>query len=334
MKGAWILKIIVYGAYGSGNIGDEATLDVLLEHFTKVAPESRIVVFSADPKETEIIHSVKSSRPSLLAIIKADTLIIEDLDTVFKFFAGFLGRVLGKKVIYYAVGAPKLTLLMKMMIPLALNVNEICVRDVYSKKMFERYGLRRGIRVVPDPALQLKPIEKSQAKQILETQGVDVDQFLVGLSLRYSRTEELDNQVKQVMASIVNWLVKERNAEIVFIPMCKHRRAKLDKDELFGEELRRLINAPDRFTILRGVGAPREIKGIFSVMNICIGMRLHSAVFAYSVGVSYIGLVTGWVGYDEKILSFMKSFCKQNPFLLSSIDLNSLEQKVIELTGR
>lgn len=327
------MRITVCGAYGGGNVGDEATLSVLLEDLRKAAPDADLLVFSYDPAETMSMHRVKSSRPSLLAIAKTDILVIEDLDSFFKFFLGFLGKVLRKKVLYYAVGVPKLSLPMKLIIPLAMNVDEVYVRDLYSKRILERCGLRRNIKVIPDPALRLKPIDRLEARQILEKENISTDGFLVGLSLRYSRNEELDRKVKETMSQLINWLIEEKHAEIVFIPMCKHKLVKMDRDDLFGEELKKMINVPKQFKVLTGLNSPREVKGIFMMMNICIGMRLHSAVFAHSVCIPYIGLVTGWAGYDEKIVAFMRDFFGESPLNINHIDVQALKHKVVQLSG-
>jgi polysaccharide pyruvyl transferase WcaK-like protein len=325
------LNIVFYGAYGVGNIGDEATLEVLLERFRKAYPEVQKMVFSADPKSTAVIHSVKSSRPNLLTLLKSDILVVEDLDTSFKFLAGLFGRILRKRVVYYAVGAPNLTFLMKLLVPIALNVQDFSVRDSYSQEIFRGHGLRCPIKILPDPAIQLKPIEKIEAKKILMKENVNLGRFLVGLSSRYSRFEEVNFQLKQLLVSTLDWLIAEKNAEIVFIPMCKQTHGKLDKDQVFGEELKRLIRLPQHFTVLNDLNNPREVKGIFSLMNLCIGMRLHSAVFAYSVRTPYIGLVTGWKGYDEKIVFFMRRFLRKKPLLLGEVDAQLFKQEIIKL---
>jgi polysaccharide pyruvyl transferase WcaK-like protein len=326
-----IFRIIIYGAYGGGNVGDEATLDVLIERLRRAMPEVELSVFSFDPGETERLHGVQACRPSLKALVKTDTLIIEDLDSLAKFLAGFLTRMLRKRVIYYAVGVPKLSFGMKLMIPLAMNGTMVYVRDLYSKKMLERYHLKHGILVIPDPALELKPLEKSKCNQLLEKEGIDVNRFLVGLSLRYSRNTQLNERVKQIMVCIVDWLVEERDAEIVFIPMCKHKLERTEKDNMFGEELRLMVNRRERFRILDNLNSPREVKGIFGLMDVCIGMRLHSAVFAYSMGVPYIGLITDCCGYDEKITAFMRRFCNQSPIDVNHVDTQFLKQKIVEI---
>jgi len=325
------LRIIVYGAYGTGNFGDEATLDVLIEHLGKVA-DDELLVFSSDPQETSALYSVKASRPSLVALVRTDAIIIEDLDTSFKFLAGFLARMLRKRLLYYAVGFPNLTMPMKLLMPLAMYGKKLYVRDTYSKEAFERLGLR-DIQLVPDPALRLEPIEKSRAKRILEKQGIDLGRCLVGLSLRYSRTTKLDERVKKTMVYVINWLIKEKNAEIVFVPMCKHKRANVDKDHLFGEELRQLVEEKEHFKVLNELSSPREAKGVFGLMSLCIGMRLHSAVFAYSMGVPYVGLVTGMIGYDEKIVSFMESCFRKAPLNIGQIDAQLLKHRITEALG-
>jgi polysaccharide pyruvyl transferase WcaK-like protein len=325
------MRIIIYGAYGSGNFGDEATLDVLIEHLEKV-PGDDLLVFSSDPQETSALYSVKARRPSLVALVQTDAIIIEDLDTSFKFLVGFLARVLRKQILYYAVGFPNLTLPMKLLMPLAIYGKKLYVRDTYSKEAFERFGLR-DIQLVPDPALRLEPVEKSRAKRILEKQGIDLGRFLVGLSLRYSQTTKLDERVKKTMVYVINWLIKEKNAEIVFVPMCKHKRANADKDHLFGEDLRQLVEEKEHFKVLNELSSPREAKGVIGLMSLCIGMRLHSAVFAYSLGIPYVGLVTGRIGYDEKIVSFMKSHFRKAPLNIGQIDAQLLKHRIMEALG-
>lgn len=326
------MKIIIYGAYGAGNIGDEATLEVLIKRFSKAFLGANIQVFSANPKETESMHSVKTSRPNLVQLLKSDVLVIEDLDTVIKFIMGILGRIFRKRVIYYAIGAPNLNMAMKLMIPLALNVKEVYFRDWYSANKFRQYGFRRPVTVIPDPAIYLEPIDKTKTLKLLIKNGVDTNKHLFGFCLRYSRTKELDDQLKKLIAPIFEWLVKEIDAEIVLIPMCRHIIAKLEKDELFAEELRKYVKYPNSVKILTSA-RPQDVKGVFSVMDVVIGMRLHSAVFAYSTGVPFIGLVTGWRGYDEKIVSFMKTFCHKSPLLLSNIDPEFLKQEITKLAG-
>lgn len=323
------MRIIFYGAYGVGNIGDEATLDVLLDKFQKYFPNSQTLAFSANPTKTEFIHAVQSSKPDLLALLKTNILVIDDLDTIYKFVFAFLGRILKKRVIFYGVGAPKLNTAMKILIPFALDVDDFSVRDLYSKNTFAHYGLKRAIRVIPDPAIQLKPIDKSEAKQILVNNNVDTNRFLVGLCLRHCSTEEKTEQLKQLFVETVDWLITEMKAQVIFMPMCMHSSAELDKDQLFGEELKRAIKMPQNFAVLSNVQSPKAVKGVFSLMDICIGMRLHSAVFAYSTGIPFIGIVTGWKDYDEKIISFMHTFQGKAPLKLNNLDAASLKNEII-----
>lgn len=55
-------KIIISGAYGYGNIGDEAILSALLATLTELNPNADITVLSVDPTSTSEEHGVRALR--------------------------------------------------------------------------------------------------------------------------------------------------------------------------------------------------------------------------------------------------------------------------------
>ena len=54
-----MIKIVIHGFYGQGNLGDEAILKALLQEFSKFS-DIKVVVFSSNPKQVSKMHGVRS----------------------------------------------------------------------------------------------------------------------------------------------------------------------------------------------------------------------------------------------------------------------------------
>ena len=65
-------KALIYGGYGTGNIGDEAILSGLL----KTISYDEIIVFSSNPHETAALHKVRAEKTNIKPFLLCDDLII------------------------------------------------------------------------------------------------------------------------------------------------------------------------------------------------------------------------------------------------------------------
>ena len=89
-------KILIAGAYGVGNLGDEAILAGTL-NLMKVnldLSENEIIVFSRNPKETRKTHNIESRRRNLIDLLRSDEVLIG---------GGELFQSLGNMAVKYSV---------------------------------------------------------------------------------------------------------------------------------------------------------------------------------------------------------------------------------------
>lgn len=305
-------KILIYGAVGYKNIGDEAILSGILKQIKKKAD---IVVFSGSPKETSELHKIRAVRPNLPAIFWADRLILGGGGIFFDAYAHYfliaalIAKLFGKTVEVKAVGVTKMTKFRsRFLVPLVLNqVNSISVRDVYSKEILVTMGVTKPIKIVEDPAASIDAVSDLIAKQILAAKGMRGGALCIGLALKFVLLPEKNNAIPgdsekliDTMAGIVDWLISQHGATVFFIPFCKHKRW-FENDLLFAHELKKRVSSKD-FVVLSEDYTPSKIKGILGQLDFLIGMRLHSLILASSAGIPAIGII-----YDAKIQSFLET---------------------------
>jgi len=342
------LKIIVMaGGAGYGNIGDEAALSMLLQYLRASFPSCELLVPSFDPSETTRLHNVDSckflTRRTLISFLKANVLAIGGAGLVNKsnFFGSrlrhfpfycipgaptllmaVLAKALRKQVVFYAVGVTDVPhSVIKALLPIAINMcDHISVRDSYSKELLRSIGIKKEVQVLPDPVLNLGHVDARTAKNLLRQENINIERFLVGLSLRKVDNDSLNERILRVFSEIVNWLIEERDAEVVFLPMSKHKLKAIEDDMLVEREIRPFIRQKERFKVLRRNYSPEEIKGMIGQMKLVIGMRLHALVFSLSMNVPTLGII-----YDRKVWSFLRDMGQEG------IGVNNLDFDTIKL---
>lgn len=351
-----ILKILILaGGAGYGNVGDEAALSMLLKYLSRSFPFCEILVCTYDPIETEEMHHVNAcklvSSGTLISFLSADILAIGGAGLINKsnffgsglrhfplylvpgaptFMLSILAKLLGKKVIFHAVGVTDVPHpVLKLLLPIATNLcDHISVRDSISKKVLEKMGCKKDIQVLLDPVVNLEPIEAEAARLLLLQEGINMKGFIVGISLRYVERDSVNRIIVKEFSKIINWLIENKGAEVVFFSMSKHKLKQVENDELIGEEIGSFIRKRDQFSILKGNYTPQEIKAMISQTRLFIGMRLHSIVFSLSMDVPSIGII-----YDTKVQAFLQDM-GQEGIDVNKIDFDEMKRKIDSIIGK
>jgi len=318
-------KLLIVGAAGTGNLGDEAILAGILK---KVVAggfcRDRIVVFSKNPEETALLHNINAKRKNLLDLLLSDVVLIgggelfQDIKHMALKYSllGLAAKILGKQVVFYAVGVSSMKsrigrLFAKTSLALA---DDICVRDIASRDRLRRLGIHRRIRVVEDSALSLEP-------SLLLTRTVDIPrkdgEILLGIVPQCVRDRKLNEKIH---SSFLNYtqsiLSRHNNVIIVSIPFW------FSRDAPCGEWLERRLNNK-RFKVLRERYTYQESMYLLGQLDILVSTRLHPLILAFKVGIPEIG-----IGISEKV----ESFCKQRGIPFVNIEeVNRLLQLTEEL---
>lgn len=302
------MRIVLSGYYGFDNAGDEALLTAIVREIKRFKPDAEFTVLSGNPKRTSDVHGIRAvSRINpwvLLREIKKADLVLSGGGSLLQDVTGplsipyYLGivalaKMLRKPVAFYAQGVgPVNGWLGKVLIRTVVNrVDLITLRDADSERLLKSLGVTKPPLVVTaDPVFSLFPTPEQveMGKNILSQMGLKERQ-VVGMALRDWHPEG-----ERSLAAMSD-LLAGKGYEILFIPF------------QYSEDLRVLqrvesymLATPHFLTKQISSG---ELMGLVSNLQVLVGMRLHSLIFASVAGVPFAG-----IAYDPKVLSFLELF--------------------------
>jgi polysaccharide pyruvyl transferase WcaK-like protein len=323
-------RICIAGSwFESSNVGDNALLLSIMESLNGVMRCS-YTVFTANPVRVRSLYGVPAYAPKrqpihlFNALRSADALVFsggapfyDDLEHMVYF--ALLTLVAGMfhvPVLVFGVHMRRLrkkpcTTLARMICRKAAFVG---ARDGESVERFRELGGREApVWFFPDPALTLTPLPEESARKLLAAEGVDLSSRTVAICLRDFRAGAdfrihhydehfLHSQIENYLTSIrrlVHELITTLNARVVFFPM---HIVPPDDDRVPAEKVvERLGSERERVVVVRTQYAPREMKAMLGLMDLVVGVRLHSLILSSSMDVPTIS-----IGYSSKIRAFVK----------------------------
>jgi polysaccharide pyruvyl transferase CsaB len=282
-------KCLVCGYYGQGNAGDEALLLSLLE---MLPPHVTPIVLSGNPEETQQLYGVEScSRLSVLSVLtslgKGDVFLwgggslMQDATSLRSpvYYAGLMAyaQQRGLTTIAWAQGIGPLHYpLTRWLAKQVLSRCEgISVRDRASAKLLTDWQIK--CKLAPDPVWALS----SQPVKILEK----VPSPRIAVNLRSHR--QLTPQRLENLTQALIQLQKATQGTILLVPLQK------SKDGAMAHQLASRLPGGGQIIELKN---PQQLKGLFSEVEMLIGMRLHSLIMAASQQCRCFALA-----YDPKV---------------------------------
>jgi polysaccharide pyruvyl transferase CsaB len=305
-------KIILSGYYGFDNAGDEAILKSIISGLTQTIPNIRIIVLSANPKKTKELYGVEAiNRMNPFLILKA--LFRADL-----FISGggsLLQDVTGKLSIPYYLSLIKLAMMMKtktvffsqgvgpvesdfykkLVRKVVSKMDLVMVRDKKSKEFLNLLSIE-NVEECSDPVFFLQPAPVEEIKQILIKEEIPFNEKgpWVGVAVRdWENKEKIISEV----AIGLDKLIATHDAQIILLPFHK------DVDFEIQKSIIEKMEANIQTYILKNQYTASELLGICKKLDLMIGMRLHSLIFAARQRVPFVG-----ISYDVKIDSFLEQF--------------------------
>jgi polysaccharide pyruvyl transferase CsaB len=287
-------KAVICGYYGRDNSGDEALLLSLLQMLpTYVEP----IVFSANPKQTQQRYGVKACpNRSLLSILKAfrqsqyfiwgGGSLMQDVTSIASpiYYAGLMGlaQIMGLRTIAWAQGIGPLNRPLSRWLTQKVlrGCQAISVRDYGSANLLSNWKMSPII--APDPvwALNSKPLPHLW----------DTPAPRVAVCLRPHAA-----LTAQKLAIIGKALAEFQQATNTFLLLVPFQPI---QDGAIADAL--ATHLTDRYQIISS-DDPRELKGLFSGVEMTIGMRFHSLIMAAAEGCRCFAL-----SYDPKVSQLMQ----------------------------
>lgn len=300
-------KVVISGYYGYDNIGDEAILYSIIRAIKNFSRETEIIVLSSSPEITSKRYNVDAAGrynlPEIVSALKGADLFISGggslIQDVTSFKSPFyylamiqLAGVLSKKTIFFCQGVGPLNSRPVRLATLKTlgKADLISVRDINSKELLEEIGLPGDdiIKLV-DPVFLLNDSAGTGRNRRAE-------EHILGISVRPWG----DNSYIQPLSEGVNQLIEAYpDLMIHLIPFHK------GEDEEISKNLSQLLKT-DKIKLLAARSHPASMLDYYDEIDILLGVRLHSLIYATITGTPFAG-----ISYDPKIDSYLAELDKK-----------------------
>ena len=315
-------KILLAGYYGFGNLGDEAILEMTLNQILEITDRKNITVLSGNKEATSKKYNVNTiDRYNIFSIInklmKSDALVfgggslLQDITSkrsiYYYLFLVRLAKIMNNKVIMLSQGiGPLVSEHSKRAVKRTLGlVDYITVRDKHSKEFLEGIGMDKNkIFLSTDPVINLRAGENYVAK--------NSGRKKVCFSLRNWKNADVSQRISELTEKLIN-----DNIECCFIPFYYNEDLELI------DEVEK--NVGDKAIYLKEKLTTNEAFDIIRSMDVLVGVRLHSLIFAAAANVPFVA-----VSYDHKVDHFANSVNMKVTCSIDNIDAEVLYNDIIE----
>lgn len=333
--------ILICGAYGLGNAGDEAILKAILREVYSVMPDADVTVLSRNPVETaeanniHVLHMFDIcgfwkvlGRTKLY--INGGGNLIQDVTSrrslwyyLFTLYAAKLRRC---RVLMYGCGIGPVTHPQDVRLTRRiLNgcVDAITLREPDSLKELKSMGVRSPeITLTADPALTLEQAPAEETAAVLRRAGIPPQGSYLCFALRRWPGYE---EKAPLFGAAARYAYETYGLTPVFAAVEKSQDPGANRLAAQGLE-----DIPHYF--LDDTGSSGTIIGALASMKAVVSMRLHALIFAAGQGIPLVGVV-----YDPKVSAFLR-YIGQELFtgldLLTEANLKSMIDAAVAQAAR
>ena len=327
--------IVISGYHGFANSGDEALLFAILNTLREKKPDLDVTVLSKTPESTAMVYGVKSiSRYNLFKIIKemkaskmllfGGGSLLQDVTSskslLYYLTIISLAQKCGIKTMLYANGiGPINKKTNRHLATKILNkVDVITLRDDKSDEELKSMGVTKPqITITADPAFTLNYTEDFSGKYFTSMAGVPDGRKLCVVSIRDWKKSAHD--FEKIMAEFCDNMVEKHNIYPLFVPMQYPADLEISRNVM-----KKMKNTS--YAINRELSVP-EMFSVLSSAEVVVGMRLHSLIYATTLGIPAMALV-----YDPKVSAFMESLNQPdwiNVETMNALDATSIFTRII-----
>lgn len=332
--------VLICGAYGFGNTGDDAILQAIIGEMRRIDPHMPLTVLSRRPKDTQRtfgvnachrfgVHAIRRVLRRSQLFISGGGSLMQDVTSRLSLWY-YLGTIrmahgCGCKVQMYGCGiGPIIYDRDQKLAAHIINtcVDKITLREPDSRETLKNFGVTvPEVILASDPALTLPPASRSRIDSILRAHDMELDGKYIGFVLR--KWPGMEEKATVFAAGAVYAYLKY-GLTPVFLSI--NFRADGEASQMVTEHL----SIP--FHMIDEQMSSGEVIGVLSRMTTVVSMRLHGLIFAAGQGVPLIG-----VAYDPKVTAFL-DYVEQNNYIelaaLNEKDLSDMIDSAVALAGR
>ena len=317
--------VLICGAYGMRNAGDEAILNAVVSEMRSVDPEMPLSVISRRPKETALRCGVDAiytfAFPRILRTMRRSELylngggsLLQDVTSSrslwYYLFTLWAAKQRGCAVMMYGCGVGPIRRPGNRR--LAGRVVEQCVdavtlREENSLEELRSLGVTKpSLAVASDPALSLPPTPAGETDALMRRLGLDPAGDYLMLTLR--RWPGIADKLELFAAAAdYGWETYGLTPVLLSVNPIQ--------DDRTTERVRGLIHAP--CVLVQEPIDTAAVAGLIGRMRAVLAMRLHVLIFAASRAVPLAA-----VSYDPKVASFLDYLDQTN-----YVDFDALTDK-------
>lgn len=302
--------VVICGAYGMGNAGDEAILDAIVAEQRSIDPLMPITVLSRDPAGTRERLGVDAMHtfniPSFRRVTKKSMLyingggsLIQDVTSRrslwYYLFTLRMAKNRGCRVMMYGCGIGPVTRpagIESTRKTLDECVDIITLREPDSVDQLKSFGVTGPEMILAsDPALTLAPSPSNEVDEVILASGGDPNGKHICFALRL--WPGFDEKAP-MFAAAAKYAYEKYGLEPTFVSI----NHKSDGDAAM-KVIHLMGDTPFTF-VTDHMSSPLTI-GVMGRMEIVVSMRLHGLIFAAGQGAPLVG-----VSYDPKVTAFLR----------------------------
>ena len=319
--------VLICGAYGKENAGDEAILRAIIREMREIDPYMPITVLSRRPMRTKLVYRVnaihtfrmlkwsRKMRKTRLYISGGGSLIQDVTSRRSLWYYLYNMRAAkrrGNQVMMYGCGiGPVIRQHHRDLSAKVMNryVDAITLREPDSLRELRDMGVENPeVHLSADPALILPPAPRDIVDSAMLSHNVPLEGDYICFALR--NWPGFSDKLPDIRRAAV-YAYQKHGLTPIFLAVEKL----LDPDILYRAAEDLLV--PHH--LMLGSDDPAAIAGVLSRMRVVVSMRLHALIFAAGQGVPLVGIV-----YDPKVSSFLKYIGEDLYVDLLHLDAQSL----------
>lgn len=203
----------------------------------------------------------------------------------------------------------------------------ILLREELSREYLNNSGITDpAIYVTADPAFLLDAVPQSRVFEILSEEGIGkIQKPLIGINpsglisrFRGKGHQKAEEEFANIMAKVIDSLVKNLNATIIMIP---HVYV-IDADDRVGiDKIFREVENKSKVWVIKNEYTPHELKGIIGQCDLFIGARMHATIASTSMLVPTVG-----IAYSHKMHGIIGEMLGQEKYI---IDIKELDYETL-----
>ena len=319
--------VLICGAYGKGNAGDDAILKAILAQMKAIDRDMPVYVMSHDPAETRLRYHVGSvhvfdpfrfwplMRRCRLFISGGGSLIQNETSTRslnYYLTTIRMAHTAGCRVMMYGCGiGPVSGEGSRRHTARILNrcVDKITLREDLSRKELSDMGVMQpDISVTADPALLLQPATTGAVDSYFLSNDLDPNGSYAMFVLR--PWKNLSGHLQAIVDAAI-YVNQKHGLTPVFVALEPTRDLEINRQAAGMLSCRSFV-----------LPAPRDEQltiGMMQKMRVIVSMRLHALIFASSVGAPLAA-----ISYDPKVTGFMAYLGQKHCMELDDVTKDSL----------